>query len=210
MLPSKNEFEEERCRTPTNAWRLPWLLLSNGEQNAHTPRRLRLNHFSNKRSLCWRVFRRRRSLQSLISVSPADRLAYHKKHSLPIMKAIKKWGKTHLDNKTVEEHSGLAKAIRYFNNHYESLVRFCEIEGVMRDNNRIESLLKIVVRDRKNVQIYKTQNGATVDDIITSMIATGSQAGVNVFEYFTMLQKNRVKERLNPENYLPWNYQEQI
>jgi transposase len=87
------------------------------------------------------------------NLSPADWLAYHKKHSLPIMKAIKKWGKTHLDNKMVEEHSGLATAIRYFNNHYESLVRFCEIEGVMLDNNRIESLLKIVVRDRKNVQI---------------------------------------------------------
>jgi transposase len=143
-------------------------------------------------------------------LSPKERLAYHKKHSLPIMKEIKKWGETHFAKKTVEENSGLGKAISYFLNHYDALARFCEIEGVMLDNNRIESMLKIVVRDRKNAMFHKTQHGATVGDVITSMIATASEAGVNVFDYFTSLQKNRVKVKANPENYLPWNYLEKI
>jgi hypothetical protein len=55
------------------------------------------------------------------------------------------------------------------------------------DNNEIESLLKIVVRDRKNAMFHKTLNGATIGNVITSMIATATQAGVNVFEYFTVL-----------------------
>lgn len=80
----------------------------------------------------------------------------------------------------------------------------------MLDNNRIESMLKIVVRDRRNAMFHKTQHGATVGDVITSMIATASQAGINVFDYFTSLQKNRVKVKANPENYLPWNYLENI
>jgi hypothetical protein len=37
------------------------------------------------------------------------------------------------------------------------------------------------------------------------MIATGSEAGINVFEYFTVLQREHVKVKANPEQYLPWN-----
>jgi transposase len=145
-----------------------------------------------------------------LDLSPTERLAYHKQHSLPIMAEIKQWGEAHLANGTVEENSGLGKAIAYFNNHYEGLARFCEIEGAKLDNNEIESLLKIVVRDRKNAMFHKTLNGATIGDVITSMIATGAQAGVNVFEYFTVLQRNRVEVKKHPENYLPWNYLENI
>jgi hypothetical protein len=36
---------------------------------------------------------------------------------------------------------------------------------------------------------HKTLLGATIGDVITSMIATGSEAGINVFEYFTVLQR---------------------
>ena len=143
-----------------------------------------------------------------LALSPAQRLAYHQQHSLPIMKEIKSWGETHLNNGTVEDNSGLGKAMRYFNKHYDSLARFCEVEGVQIDNNEIERQLKIVVRDRKNAMFHKTLHGAVIGDVITSMIATAARAGVNVFEYFITLQQNRVKVKANPENYLPWNYKE--
>ena len=38
------------------------------------------------------------------------------------------------------------------------------------------------------------------------MIATGSEAGINVFEYFTVLQHTQDKVKANPEQYLPWNF----
>ncbi|WP_275113939.1 IS66 family transposase [Psychromonas antarctica] len=134
--------------------------------------------------------------------------SYHQTNSLPVMAEIKAWGETHLSDETIEENSGLGKAIRYFIKHYAGLSCFCSLEGVKIDNNKIEAMLKIVVRDRKNAMFHKTLLGATIGDVITSMIATGSEAGINVFNYFTVLQWDKEKVKANPENYLPWNYLE--
>jgi len=139
-------------------------------------------------------------------LTPNARLAYHQAHSAPIMEEIKSWGETHLANETVEENSGLGKAIRYFIKHYDGLSYFCTLEGVKIDNNRIEAMLKIIVRDRKNAMFHKTLLGATIGDVVTSVIATSSEAGINVFDYFTTLQREKEQVKANPENYLPWNY----
>ena len=139
-------------------------------------------------------------------LTPSARLAYHQAHSASIMEEIKVWGETHLVNETVEENSGLGQAIRYFIKHYVGLSYFCTSESVAIDNNRIEAMLKIVVRDRKNAMFHKTLLGATIGDVITSLIATASEAGINVFDYFTTLQRENKQVKINPENYLPWNY----
>ena len=140
------------------------------------------------------------------NLSPSARLIYHQQHSMPIMEEIKLWGETHFANETVEENSGLGKAIRYFIKHYVGLSYFCKTEGVKIDNNRIEAMLKIIVRDRENAMFHKTLLGATIGDVITSVIATGSEAGINVFDYFTTLQREKEQVKAHPENYLPWNY----
>ena len=140
------------------------------------------------------------------NMSDADRLVHHKTHSLPIMEKIKDWGIEHLNNNTVEENSGLGKAICYFNKHYHELTSFCRLEGAKLDNNAMEAQLKLKIRNRKNAMFYKTLSGASISDVITSIIATAGKAGVNVFNYFNLLQREREKVKANPENYLPWNY----
>ncbi len=135
-----------------------------------------------------------------------QRLKYHQKHSLPIMEAIRLWGNTHLINETVEENSGLGKAIRYFDKHYEGLTCFCRAEGAKIDNNQMEAQLKLVVRDRKNAMFHKTLSGAAIGDVITSLIATAGDAGVNVFDYFNFVQRMSAEVVANPGKYLPWNY----
>jgi transposase len=92
-------------------------------------------------------------------------------------------GENYLREESTKESSGLGKAIRYFIKHYDGLSCFFRIEGVKLDNNAIEAMLKIVVRDRKNTISHKTLLGATIGDVLTSMIALGSEAGTNVFEY---------------------------
>ena len=139
-------------------------------------------------------------------LTSSQRLEYHKTHSLPILEEIKGWGETHFNTQTIEENSGLGKAISYFLKHYAGLSLFCFHEGVKLDNNRIEAMLKIVVRDRKNAMFHKTLLGATIGDVITSMIATGSEAGINVFDYFTRIQRDAEDAKKHPEKYLPWNY----
>jgi transposase len=141
-------------------------------------------------------------------LSLAKRLEYHQTHSLPVIAEIKLWGETHLADETIEANSGLGKAIRYFIKHYEGLSLFCQMAGAKLDNNAIEAMLKIVVRDRKNAMFHKTLLGAIIGDVITSMIATGSEAGVNVMDYFTLLQREQEQAKAHPENYLPWNYLE--
>jgi rubredoxin len=139
-------------------------------------------------------------------LSGADRLAYHQAHSLPIMAEIKRWGSEHLANETVEENSGLGKAINYFIKHYKGLTSFCRLEHAQLDNNAMEAQLKLVVRDRKNAMFHKTLSGASIGDVITSLIATAGQAGINAFDYFNKLQRERDNVVVNPILYLPWNH----
>ena len=142
------------------------------------------------------------------AMSPKKRLAYHRKHSQPVMVEIKDWGRTKLKDETVEENSGLGKAIRYFIKHYDGLTCFCRVEGAMLDNNLMEAQLKLIVRNRKNAGPFRTGCGAWVGDVITSMIATAAQAGINPVNYFTYLQRNADKVKSNPERYLPWDFKE--
>lgn len=138
------------------------------------------------------------------------RQAYHKTHSLPIMKQIDNWGQEQLDTGSVEENSGLGKAICYFNRHYEGLTAFCQIKGAQLDNNCAERALKLVARNRKNAMFHKTQAGASIADVVMSMIATSVEAGINVFEYFNTLQQFHQEVKATPEQFLPWNYQSNI
>lgn len=136
-----------------------------------------------------------------------QRQSYHAQYSLPIMEKIRGWGCQHLLDGSIEENSGLGKAIRYFDKHYDGLTCFCTVPGAQLDNNLMEAELKLVVRDRKNAMFHKTLSGASIADVITSVIATASWAGVNVFDYFNTLQREQDAVKLAPENYLPWNYQ---
>jgi len=140
------------------------------------------------------------------ALNPEQRQVYHHEHSLPVMEKILDWGKQALDTEKVEENSGMGKAIRYFIKHYSSLTCFCKIAGAKIDNNWIEAQLKIIVRGRKNASFYKTQHGANVSDVVTSVIATCINGGVNPLDYLVAIQRNQVNVNASPEKWLPWNY----
>ncbi len=142
------------------------------------------------------------------AMSPAERLKYHQEHSLPVMNEIRAWGTKHFTDETVEENSSLGKAIAYFNRHFERLILFCKIEGAKIDNNLMEQALKLIVRNRKNAYFYKTPAGAAISDVITSLIATAMQAGINVFDYFNAIQRHSQAVKEQPEKWLPWSYAE--
>lgn len=138
--------------------------------------------------------------------NPDEKQAYHKEYSLPIMEEIKTWCETMLETKEVEENSALGKAIKYFLNNYKGLSAFCDVAGAKLDNNEMESMLKLIIRGRKNSLFFKTQAGADIADVLTSLIATCQKQNINSFNYLIEIQKHSDKVRLNPENWLPWNY----
>ena len=137
------------------------------------------------------------------------RQRYHHKHSLPVMEGLRAqceaWLAPESEN---EENSTFGRACQYFLNHYEALTRFCHVPGATLDNNRVEQVLKLIILVRKNSLFYKTQNGADVGDILTSVLGTAVANGVNVFDYLVALQQNRFEVGRNADRWLPWNYQQ--
>lgn len=141
-------------------------------------------------------------------MTPEERLAHHKEKSLPIMVAQKAWCEETLANPKTEENSALGKAAKYFLKHYNSLIAFCFVLGAQIDNNLAERFIKLIATGRKNAYFYKTLAGAEVGDVVTSLLATCEISGVNCFDYFVALQQNRLAAGRNPEQWLPWNYQD--
>lgn len=144
------------------------------------------------------------------SMNDLQRLDYHQKHSLPVMKSIYDWALKKQTSAAFEEHSAFGKAINYFLRHYEKLIMFCVEPGALIDNNRMEEKLKIIIRGRKTAHFYKTATGADVANVLISLIATADQAQENIFDYLQALQKHQNDVKANPSFWLPWVYRESL
>ena len=121
-------------------------------------------------------------------LSPEARLAYHQAYSRPIMDGLKRWLDQQLDDRLVEPNSALGKVLAYMQGHWETLTRFLSVVGAPLDNNLVERALKLFIRQRKNSLFYATEHSAYIASVLTSLIATCMQAGVNALDYLVALQ----------------------
>ena len=135
------------------------------------------------------------------------RLAYHQRKSGPIMRKLKRWLERQTAQRLVEPNSSLGKAITYMIDHWDTLTRFLHEPGAPIDNNLAERALKLAIRQRKNSLFYATEHSAYIASILTSVIATCVQAGVNALGYLVALQDHRQEVFANPGAWLPWNYE---
>jgi len=135
------------------------------------------------------------------------RLAYHQRKSGPIMRKLKRWLERQSAQRLVEPNSSLGKAIAYMIDHWDTLTRFLHEPGAPIDNNLAERALKLAIRQRKNSLFYATEHSAYIASILTSVIATCVQAGVNALGYLVALQDHRQEVFANPGAWLPWNYE---
>jgi hypothetical protein len=139
-----------------------------------------------------------------------QRLTHHQKNSAPLLEILYHWMKKLYDGGLIEPTCSLGKALKYMLNHWTKLTRFLTVSGCPIDNNLVEAALKIPIRIRKNSMFYKTEHGAFVGSLITSIIFTAMQNGVNPIEYLTALQENKSQVFKEPEAWLPWNYQNNL
>ena len=139
-----------------------------------------------------------------------ERLKYHQLKSEPVMKRLRAWMAKQFADRTIEENSGLGKAIKYLQTHWNELTLFLRHAGAPLDNTRVERALKRAVLHRKNSLFYKTLHGAQVGDIFMSIIHTCELNEVNPFDYLTELQRHPIEVRSAPALWLPWNYREQL
>jgi transposase len=136
-----------------------------------------------------------------------ERLTYHQRKSGPIMKKLKRWLEQQTVQRLVEPNSSLGKAIAYLLDHWETLTRFLHRLGAPLENNVAERALKLAIRQRKNSLFYATEHSAYIASILTSVIATCVQAGVNALDYLVAVQDHRHQVFANPSAWLPWNYE---
>lgn len=143
-------------------------------------------------------------------LDPKERLKYHQEHSEPVMKALRQWLTTQLEEKLTEPNSRLGKAMRYLLIHWAALTLFLRHPGAPLDNNVCERALKKAVLHRKNALYFRTMNGAHVGDLFMSLVHTCELNGLNPFAYLTELQRHPDELRADPASWMPWNYQTQI
>jgi hypothetical protein len=143
-------------------------------------------------------------------LSAEVRLRYHQPYSGPIMDRLKHWLEQQFAERTVEPNSSLGKAFQYLLTHWQTLTRFLEVPGAPLENNMAERALKLAMRQRNNSLFYATDSSAYIASMLTSLIATCLQAGVNALEYLVALQEHRRAVFGDPSVWLPWNYHTQL
>ncbi len=135
-----------------------------------------------------------------------ERLAYHQRKSGPIMTKLKRWLEQQTTQRLVDPNSSLGKAIAYLLDHWPTLTRFLTEPDAPIDNNLAERALKLCIRQRKNSLFYASEHSAYIASVLTSVIATCVQAGVNALDYLVAVQEHRQAVFANPRAWLPWNY----
>ncbi len=139
-------------------------------------------------------------------LSAQERLAYHQTYSAPVFTALKSWLEEQTAQRLVEPNSSLGKAMAYLLDPWDTLTRVVQEPGAPLDNNLAERALKLCIRQRKNSLFYATEHSAYIASLLTSVIATCLQAGVNALEYLVAVQDHRQEVFANPGAWLPWNY----
>jgi len=90
---------------------------------------------------------------------------------------------------------------------WDKFTQFLKIPGAPIHNNDIERGLKIPIRGRNTWLFYKTEYGAMVGGILTSIIYTCELAGTNPFDYLVALEVYKDQIVKEPSSWLPWNYE---
>jgi hypothetical protein len=70
-----------------------------------------------------------------MGMSPQERLNYHQDKSSKLMKDLKTWLKSQLEDKKIEPNSSLGGAITYMLNHWKGLTLFLRVPKAPLDNN---------------------------------------------------------------------------
>lgn len=92
--------------------------------------------------------------------------------------------------------------------HWPELTLFLSVPGAPLDNNTAERALKRVILHRKNALFYRSQFGAYIGDMYTSLIHTCSLMKINPFDYLVALQKYSSEVFKNPSRWMPWNFED--
>ena len=140
---------------------------------------------------------------------PADeRLKYHQEKSLPYMEELKGFLESRRDE--FEPNGVAGQAIEYVLKRWTQLSQFLRHANAPIDNNITEQALKLVIQTRKSSMFYKTLDGARFASHVQSALYSAAQNNINPCGYMVALLENEAAVIENPEDWLPWVYQETL
>ena len=141
-----------------------------------------------------------------VEMSAVDRLRHHQSNSGPVIAELYRWIEEQFGQKLVEPNSSLGQAMRYLQRHRKELTKFLSLAKIPLDNNAAERALKPVVLMRKNSMFYKSEHGASISDLLMSLIESCRLNEVNAWHYLLTLVSRTAEVRENPSAFLPWSY----
>lgn len=115
----------------------------------------------------------------------ARRQQLRQKHSLPVLRAFKKWMTEQIEK--LRPKDALAKAIGYVMNQWEALNRYTEHGDLSIDNNLAERTLRPVAIGRKNWLFAGSDDGARRGAVIFSLVASCKLHHVDPYYYLRFL-----------------------
>jgi hypothetical protein len=100
--------------------------------------------------------------------------------------------------------SELHRAAMYVINHFPELTLYLTNPYLKYTNNGSERALRIEKCFLSSSKFTKTRDGRAVNDILRTINATCTAAGLDLTAYFTFLSKNRKHLQSNPEMFTPY------
>ena len=141
-------------------------------------------------------------------LSKDERLAFHQEHSAPVMAELKVY--LEAQKSDFEPNSVAGKAIDYVLDRWTELSHFLRHKNAPLDTNIVERALKLIIQVRKASMFYKTLESALFASHVQSAIYSAAQNDINPCDYLCALIENEKAVTDNPEDWLPWNYQETL
>lgn len=105
----------------------------------------------------------------------------------------------------VDEKSETGKGFQYALNQEKYLRVFLEDPEVPLDNNAAEIAIRPFTVGRKNWVLIDTKQGAKASAIIYSIVETAKANNLRIYQYFTYLLTELIKDKTNVDDLLPWS-----
>lgn len=137
---------------------------------------------------------------------PADRLAWRRSLSKPLVRSLKTWLEAQLPQ--LAASSRLAEAIRYALGRWDALCRFLDDGRIELDTNPVERAIRPVALGRKNHLFAGSDGGGARWATICSLIETCRLNEVEPYAYLRdVLQRMVDGHPVNRlDELLPWNW----